>query len=124
MKRAVGLPGDKVVSKGKRLMINGEPVAVQAAGFYSDAELNYLRLPTFMEKLGERNHQMLIVPSQPPVALAQVRQFAPRENCEYNEDGFSRTAPDGHSFMMGDKRSQSRARRSSGFLADDHLERP
>ena len=49
------------------------------AGFYTDAELNYLRLPTFIEKLGERSHQMMIVPAQPPVDLAQVRQFPHRE---------------------------------------------
>src|SRR5258708_18932950 len=58
IKRVVGTPGDKVVYKGKRLTINGEPVAVQAAGFYTDAELNYLPPPTFPAKLGVRSHQM------------------------------------------------------------------
>ena len=70
IKRVVGTPGDKVVYRSKRLTINGEQVQVAGAGFYTDAELNYLRLPTFLEKLGERNHQMMIVPAQPPVDLA------------------------------------------------------
>src|SRR5437868_5587404 len=121
IKRVIGIPGDKVVYRGKRLTINGEQMAVQPAGFYTDAELNYLRLPTFMEKIGEKNHLMMIVPAQPPVDLAQVRQFAHRGDCEYNDDGFSCTVPAGHYFMMGDNRDQSSDSRYWGFVPDDHV---
>jgi len=121
IKRVVGVPGDKVVYRGKRLTINGEAVAVQGSGFYTDSEINYMRLPTFSEKLGERNHQMMIVPAQPPVILADVRQFAHRENCEYNDDGFSCTVPAGQYFMMGDNRDQSADSRYWGFVPDDHI---
>jgi signal peptidase I len=121
IKRVIGLPGDKVMYKGKRLTINGEAVAVQGSGFYTDSELNYLRLPIFIEKLGEKNHQMMIVPAQPPVNLAEVRQFAHRENCEYNDDGFSCTVPAGEYFMMGDNRDQSSDSRYWGFVPDDHV---
>jgi signal peptidase I len=121
IKRVIGLPGDKVVYKGKRLTINGEILPVQSAGFYTDAELNYLRLPAFMEKIGPRTHQLMIVPAQPPVDLAQVRQFPHRDNCEYNDDGFSCTVPQGEYFMMGDNRDQSSDSRYWGFVPDDHI---
>ena len=121
IKRVVGTPGDKVLYKGKRLFINGQEQPVQNAGFYTDAELNYLRLPTFSEKLGHATHQMMVMPGQPPVDLAQVRQFANRGNCEYNDDGFSCTVPAGHYFMMGDNRDQSSDSRYWGFVPDENI---
>ena len=121
IKRAVGLPGDKIVYRGKRLTVNGQPVDVQPGGFYTDSEMNYLRLPTSIETLGNHKHQIMIVPGQPPVDLATVRQFAHRENCEYNDDGFSCTVPADSYFMMGDNRDQSSDSRYWGFVPDDHI---
>jgi len=121
IKRVIGVPGDKVVYRGKRLTINGEEQPVQPSGYYTDAELNYLRLPTFTEKLGHATHQMMVVPAQPPVDLAQVRQFANRGNCEYNDDGFSCTVPAGHYMMMGDNRDQSSDSRYWGFVPDENI---
>ena len=121
IKRVVGTPGDKVVYRGKRLIINGEEQPIQPSGYYTDAELNYLRLPTFTEKLGHATHQMMVVPAQPPVDLAQVRQFANRGNCEYNDDGFSCTVPAGHYMMMGDNRDQSSDSRYWGFVPDENI---
>ncbi|MFZ3320773.1 MAG: signal peptidase I [Usitatibacter sp.] len=121
IKRVVGLPGDKIVYRGKRLTVNGQPVDVQPGGFYTDSEMNYLRLPTSIETLGNHKHQIMIVPGQPPVDLATVRQFPHRENCEYNDDGFSCTVPADSYFMMGDNRDQSSDSRYWGFVPDDHI---
>jgi signal peptidase I len=121
IKRVVGTPGDRVVYRNKRLTVNDEVAPIQPSGYYTDAELNYLRLPTYSEKLGDHTHQMMVVPAQPPVDLAQVQQFANRGNCEYNDDGFSCTVPAGHYFMMGDNRDQSSDSRYWGFVPDDHV---
>jgi len=121
IKRVVGIPGDRIAYRGKVLTVNGRTLVPEPAGHYTDAELNWLRLPQFKEPLGDKPHGMLVIPTEPVVNLAQVRQFPHRDNCEYNDDGFTCTVPAGRYFMMGDNRDQSADSRYWGFVPDDHI---
>jgi len=124
IKRVVGLPGDIVEYRDKRLTINGEAVPMQRAGDYSyvASGLNYIQGETWQEQLGEHRHIAMLQAEMPPVILHQVTgDFPYRENCSYNEQGFKCTVPSGHYFMLGDNRDASNDSRYWGFVPDRNI---
>ena len=102
IKRVVGLPGDIVEydAQRKRITINGEPVNIDVVGTYEDE----LGLVLAHETLGNKEHDVLLT-----------------RNTESR--GGKYPVPEGHYFMMGDNRDNSKDSRYEGveFVPEENL---
>ncbi len=125
IKRVIGVPGDVVEYRDKKLIVNGTPVETTAAGTYTYVGngLHYVSAALYEERLGEAPHAMMVEPERPAVFPHQVVDFPFRENCSYNADGegFVCKVPDGHYLTLGDNRDASNDSRYWGFVPDENL---
>jgi signal peptidase I len=106
IKRLIGLPGDTVTYRDKRLFINGEEIEnVASAPYLSDTvkcstpRSDAVRV---REDLGLRRHDVL------------VHESMRGRNGQW-------VVPDGHYFMMGDNRDRSNDSREWGFVPEENL---
>jgi signal peptidase I len=104
IKRVIGLPGDHVSYRDKQLFINGEPVAAEPVGSYADrsSRSGFGYMQEFVEHLPGAEHRILL------------------DNDRGSADAEYRV-PEGHYFVMGDNRDDSRDSRAWGFLPEKNL---
>jgi signal peptidase I len=126
IKRVVGVGGDTVKYEDKKLTVNGQPLPQQKDGTYSYLEsLRFETIDKFDETAhpakGDVTYTIGENPQAAPVYPQNVRPFPNRDNCDYNDRGFTCKVPPGHYFMMGDNRDNSDDSRYWGFVPDDHI---
>ena len=118
IKRVVGVPGDKIVYKNKRLSVNGKDVSYVTKPDFRDG-LDYIK--QYQEDLTGVSHSILVNEQKPVYDRGQVLDFKGKEFCSYENDGFSCTVPQGRYFMMGDNRDNSADSRYWGFVPDENI---
>ncbi len=123
IKRVIGLPGDSIVYRDKKLWVNGVEQPQRREGDYNYVEsgLNFLHTERYQENLGGQEHAILINPDLPQIHLANVSEFPLHEQCSYSEQEMHCTVPAGHYFMMGDNRDNSKDSRYWGFVPDEMI---
>lgn len=101
IKRVIGVPGDKVAYRNKKLFINGVEMKQNFIEYTTD-ESSGKPVAKYQENLNGVIHDIFIRPDIKAI-------------------DFELEVPDGQYFMMGDNRDDSADSRYWGFVADEYL---
>ncbi len=118
IKRVVGMPGDTITYRNKRLYVRhgDSPVAYEITqkGLYTEENLASVeKYIVFDENLGGKIHEAMVNPLAP-----EFTQYYYRQDGELTGTW---KVPEGHYFVMGDNRDNSRDSRFWGFVPMENV---